>query len=116
MAETTTISVSESTLDRFKSVKSDLNDAQDSVPDHNADSFLNALLDTWEAAQDGYYDSGRILPEDAVKELIEEFAVAVEPEQGMVDDSDLAREVAAKIDYAELATRTADELEGRLRR
>ena len=34
---------------------------------------------------------------------------------GSPDSDNLAREVAAKIDYAELATHTADELEGRMR-
>jgi hypothetical protein len=55
-ADTTTISVSERTLERFKSLKRELDNEQDSVPDHTADSFVNALLDTWEAADDGYYD------------------------------------------------------------
>ena len=32
-----------------------------------------------------------------------------------VDDSELAHDVAAQIDYAELANRVADELEGRMR-
>jgi len=32
-----------------------------------------------------------------------------------VDDSELAREVAAQIDYTELANKVADELEGRMR-
>lgn len=60
-------------------------------------------------------NEGRVLSENAIAELVEEFGHAVEPEQGMVDDSKMAREVAAHIDYAELAKRTADELEGRMR-
>jgi hypothetical protein len=43
----TSISVTARTLERFNDAKADLNDAQTDVPDHNADSFLNALLDTW---------------------------------------------------------------------
>jgi hypothetical protein len=57
----------------------------------------------------------RILAEDVVDEIITELAEAVEPEQGFIDDDTVARAVAAKIDYAELARMTADELEGRMR-
>lgn len=73
---------------------------------------------TWAEYIDGeapFAGEGRILSDDEVAELVEEFAVAVEPEQGMVDDSKMAREVAAKIDYVELAGKVADELEGRMR-
>lgn len=55
------------------------------------------------------------LDDDAVRDLMEEIAVAAEPERGMVDDTELAREVARQVDYAELAKQVADELEGRMR-
>jgi len=43
-------------------------------------------------------------------------AIAAEADgQGRVDDSDLAREVARKLDYGELANAVADELEARRR-
>ena len=50
----TTISMGESTLERFKQLKAELDDVQD-APDHTNESFLKALMDTWEAADDGYY-------------------------------------------------------------
>jgi len=49
--EQTTITVTTSTLDRFNELRADLNDNQPDCPDHNADSFVNALLDTWEQYQ-----------------------------------------------------------------
>jgi len=72
------------------------------------DAFLNHMADVWE-------DGGRIVSEEAAHELMEEIAVAAEPEGGMVDDTELAREVSRQVDYAELATKVADELEGRMR-
>jgi len=48
-----------------------------------------------------------------VDELIDTIAAEVGGPQ--VDDSEIAREVARHIDYAELATRVADEVEGRMR-
>jgi hypothetical protein len=60
---TTTISVKSDTLARFHELKDELDDAQDGVPDHTADSFLSALLDTWEAAGEGYYASNDTLVE-----------------------------------------------------
>jgi len=50
----TTITVQDSTLERFKELKAELDKAQD-APDHSADTFLSALLDTWEKVnEDGY--------------------------------------------------------------
>jgi len=47
----TTITVQEDTLERFNQQKRALEGVQDG-PDHNADSFLNALMDTWDASGD----------------------------------------------------------------
>jgi len=48
------------------------------------------------------------------EELVD--AIAAEADgQGRVDNSDLAREVARQMDYAELANAVADELEARRR-
>lgn len=60
-------------------------------------------------------DDGRILSEDAVDEIVLEIAERVEPEQGYIDDDKIARAVASKIDYAQLANAVADEVEGRMR-
>ena len=54
---TTTISVEDKTLERFRDLKAELDDRQDGVPDHTADSFMWALMDTWEAADEGNYSS-----------------------------------------------------------
>ena len=67
---------------------------------------------------DAYEDDtaeGRVLSADAVDEIIEEVAERVEPEQGYIDDDKIARAVAAKIDYAELGTVVAKEVQERLR-
>lgn len=119
MGDKTTLSVDPSTLERFKDVKAELDDQQ-SAPDHTADSFLNALLDTWEAADDGYYNTE--WNTDALEELLERTAdaefVPLE-EVGDVDTNadaeDLARQFARELDYAELAKQVADELEERMR-
>jgi hypothetical protein len=84
----TTLSVDESTLERFKHIKQELDEVQKGVPDHSADSFLNALLDTWEAADDGYYE---------------------------VDTQELVKELTGRMDdlEARLPRKVADELEDR---
>jgi len=104
---TTTISVSDETKARFD----DLRPAGAA----SNDEFLSALLEHYEDGVAPEYADGRVLSEDAVDEIITELAEAVEPEQGYIDDDTVARAVAAKIDYAELARMTADELEGRMR-
>jgi len=104
---TTTISVSDETKARFD----DLRPAGAA----SNDEFLSALLEHYEDGVAPEYADGRVLSEDAVDEIIEELAAAVEPEQGYIDDDTVARAVAAKIDYAELARMTADELEERMR-
>jgi ABC-type phosphate transport system ATPase subunit len=53
-------------------------------------------------------------PEEYAREVVD--AVAAEADgQGRVDSDDLADAVARRLDYAELANRVADELEGRMR-
>lgn len=75
---------------------------------------IHRLLEAYES-DDAPAGDGPILSDDAVQELVTELAEHVEPEQGYIDDDKLARAVAAKIDYAELATKVAEELEGRMR-
>jgi len=104
---TTTISVSDETKAQFD----DLRPAGAA----SNDEFLSALLEHYEDGVAPEYAEGRVLSPEAVDEIIEELAEAVEPEQGYIDDDTVARAVAAKIDYAELARMTADELEGRMR-
>jgi hypothetical protein len=50
MAEQTTITVKPETLERFKTLRSDVTDA--SMPEPSADVWLNQLLDNWERDMD----------------------------------------------------------------
>lgn len=50
----TTITIDESTLERFKSLKTELDETQQ-APNHTNDSFLKCLMDTYEAANEGHY-------------------------------------------------------------
>lgn len=72
----TTITVSERTLERFKSLKAELDDVQD-APDHTNESFLQSLMDTWEAADDGYYSDPS--PEEIAEQLKNEISMSNEP-------------------------------------
>ena len=67
----TTITVDENTHQRFRELKRNLDGRQDGVPEHTSDSFLSALMDTWEAADGGYYTSNDEL--DEVSELLDKL-------------------------------------------
>ena len=96
----TSIPCGEQTRDRLEDLRGD--------EYKSWDAFLNHLADVFE-------DGDAVVSEEGAHELMEEIATLVEPEQGMVDDEQLAREVARQVDYAELANQVADELEGRMR-
>jgi len=68
----TTITVDDSTLERFKELKRELDDKQD-APDHTNESFLQALMDTWEAGDSGFYG------EEFIESLKNEISMANEP-------------------------------------
>ena len=109
---TTTISVDENTLERFREIKAELDDAEDGVPDHTADSFVSALLDTWEAAGDGYYTSNDALAEpdeiaDAVAERV--GPVISEVVWDTLDADELAQQTASYVDGADTVTLEASE-------
>lgn len=106
----TTLSVDERTHERFNELKAELDEEQD-APDHTADSFLSALLDTWDATDDDSYDQP--LPDDT-DALAEQIADRV---AGHVrtDPEVLAREVAAAFDYAALGSQVADDVAEELR-
>jgi hypothetical protein len=96
--DTNVVSVSKQTRERFEDARESTQD--ESVPAMTQDLYLDALLDTWEAAGNGYYtDDGTTTASDPVG----------------VDKEELAREVARQVDYAELANQVATELEGRMR-
>jgi len=88
----TTITVSDRTLERFKHLKSESDEHQDSVPDHTNESFLQSLMDTWEAADDGYYDDETIAG------------------QLDVDESEIAKQVANDL-QSTLPRKIAEELQ-----
>lgn len=54
-----TIEVSEKTKERFESQKAAMDAADPHVPDMADEHFLNTLLDTLEAAQNGYYETAQ---------------------------------------------------------
>jgi hypothetical protein len=60
-----------------------------------------------------YGDSTDGIQREEIQELINE--IATQADDHRVDDDELARAVASKLDYAELADRVADEVERRLR-
>lgn len=97
VAEWTSLSVKRDTKQRFKDAKETMDSADPATPDMTADQFLNTLLDTLEHANDGGYS-------DPVDGPFPEVEV-----------SEIAEETARKFDYAELANRMAEELEGRMR-
>jgi len=99
----TTITVDESTLARFKQLKAELNEYQDSVPDHTADSFLAALMDTWEAAEDGYYSDGNSDIAEQLDEIRNQLSMA--PEYG-VDKEEIVVEVDKRLDDLETELKT----------
>jgi len=69
----TTITVSDETLSRFKSIKTDADDAQDG-PDHSNESFLQALMDTWVAVDDEHYrDETRSDIIEDIRETLDDF-------------------------------------------
>jgi len=51
----TTITVNETTLERFKNAKQELEAAQERPDTIPADEFLTTLLDTWDAVDEGHY-------------------------------------------------------------
>mgnify|MGYP000435656514 CR=1 FL=1 len=60
-------------------------------------------------------DDGRVMSHELAEEIVEEIAMVAEPDAGLVDDTELAHDIARQVDYSELAARVADELEGRMR-
>ena len=76
---------------------------------HNGmDEAVSELLDRVEGEPEPI-----TLDEATIEQLVDELGAAVGGPA--VDNSDLAREVAARIDYAELARKTADNIRSDLR-
>lgn len=62
----TTIGVDEDTRKRFMRLKESVDDADPSLPPQTANSFLNSLMDTWEAVDEGKYSEW---DEDRMREI-----------------------------------------------
>ena len=76
---------------------------------HNGmDEAVSELLDRVEGEPEPI-----TLDEATIEQLVDELGAAVGGPT--VDDSDIAREVASRIDYAELARKTADKIRSDLR-
>jgi len=90
----TTLTVEESTLERFKSLKRELDSRQDSVPDHTSNSFLAALLDTWEAT-----DETKATPEEDV--TVEQIREQLDTDAPNYDDVKQACRAAIREDLPE---------------
>lgn len=74
-----TIEVSEQTYERFHDRR--VETAERDVPPMDADTFLSSLLDTQQAAREGYYSR-----EDEIRELIEELRSYNRAEHAMFDE------------------------------
>jgi len=80
MAEWTSLSVKEGTRDRLNARKAEFNDNQEgSVPDLSTDQFIEMLLDTLDAAEDGYYDEG------VATDKIEQSLETIEERTGRIE-------------------------------
>lgn len=101
----TTLTVDEATHERFRQLKRNLNDVQD-APDHTTDSFLSALMDTWDNAGDPG-DLAAVAPEAFAKALAAELR---EAESGTHDT-----DTAALADLRD-ALATIEERTGRIER
>jgi len=114
----TTLTVEESTLERFKSLKRELDSRQDSVPDHTSNSFLAALMDTWEATDETKATPDQdVTVESLVEEVQNQISMANEPgveieTQKLIDRLDkLEQYVKEATDAAQSAERKVEELQ-----
>jgi len=103
----TTITVDDTTLERFKKLKQELDDAQ-ATPNHTADSFLSCLMDTYEAVEDGHYGE----PNDPLTlSEVDEIADQLKEQIG-----NLAFQGVLLEDEADRIIKRIDDLESRLPR
>lgn len=96
----TTITVEDSTLERFKNLKQELDREQADVPEHTADSFLNAIMDTWEHSKDDIAVSpAQEIAEELKDELVfaKESNAKVDPEAVIKRIDDLENQLPRKV-------------------
>jgi hypothetical protein len=100
MAEKTTITIQESTLDRFKQLKEQL-EAQQNGSYHTADSFLHGLMDTWDSTDSTHTkDGGSIDAEDA-RVIAERVETHINPKFGDLKDQPVSLEASERRAIAE---------------
>jgi len=81
----TTITVSDETLERFKSLKSETGDGE-AIAELSSDQFLNSLLDAWEENDKSIYGTPTVeVPQDMRKQLDRIEAAAKEATQTAQD-------------------------------
>jgi len=90
----TTITVDAATLERLKELKTELNDVQ-SAPDHTNDSFLHALMDTWECEDEA--DNPDMIAEQVVDLFTAEVVEPFNAIETQLDTDEIAEEVAAQV-------------------
>lgn len=93
----TTITIQDETLERFKQLKAELDDEQN-APDHSADSFLNGLLDTWQAVENGHYEDA--IDSEAIAGKLDAIEKRLENQTLTLDASErsaIAREIAEEL-------------------
>lgn len=108
----TSIATRAETLERFNRLKAELNDLNPDDPDHNADSFLNALMDTWEIVGE--------IPEEgpeAITDALADDEVAIVAADGTAQDladslSGVDADLRAKLDRIESAAEAAEDRTG----
>jgi len=115
----TTLTVSDETLERFGSLKSELDDVQTDCPNHTNESFLNALLDTWEQVgrvpEDGPETITDALADDELAIIGTEHALIEELAGRLDGGGDVDTQALVDDLVTQLPPRIADEIESRRR-
>jgi archaellum component FlaC len=95
----TTITVEDDTLERFKRLKAQATDEH--IPEQSANDFLQSLMDTWEAVDDGMYQ------DETRKDIIKDIREQLNGLDGQQQTLNGKREIIGRIDdlETELTTR-----------
>ena len=75
------LDVSETTIDRFRQAKNHMDAADPNAPELTDELFLNTLLDTLKAVQDGYYTEDHTADSE-LREFIENWRVQADKDLG----------------------------------
>ena len=110
--EWTTISIRKRRRDRFNNLKADCN--EHGVPEMSADQFLKVLMDTLEAAENGYYDAGGGVDVDELATKLEDALDTA----SMADDpgTRVGGELVESLEEIQASVSTVEERTGRVER